>query len=331
METMKAQLLHSYGEKPDFHLAEIPLPALKPGHVLVRVAATSVNPIDIKIRKMRPVFAPALPAILGMDVAGTVESVGQGVTDFKPGDEVFGCAGGLTDMPGALAQFTLADARLLALKPANLTMVEAAALPLVGITAWNALFDRARIQAGQSALIHAGTGGVGHVAVQLAKSRGARVATTVSSAGKAELAKSLGADEIINYREEKPQEYVSRLTGGQGFDIVFDTVGGTNLDASFLAARAGGIVVSTNTRSTHDLSPLHAKGLTLSVVFMLLPLITGQGRERHGQIMALLADLVQTGKIRPLPGKVFCLEEIAQAHEFLDSGLALGKVVIRVH
>ena len=201
METMKAQLLHSYGEKPDFHLAEIPLPALKPGHVLVRVAATSVNPIDIKIRKMRPVFAPALPAILGMDVAGTVESVGQGVTDFKPGDEVFGCAGGLTDMPGALAQFTLADARLLALKPANLTMVEAAALPLVGITAWDALFDRARIQAGQSALIHAGTGGVGHVAVQLAKSRGARVATTVSSAGKAELAKSLGADEIINYRE----------------------------------------------------------------------------------------------------------------------------------
>jgi NADPH2:quinone reductase len=327
---MKAQLLQTYGDTPDFRLADIDVPAIKPGHVLVRVAATSVNPIDIKIRKMKPAFAPALPAILGMDVAGTALAVGEGVSGLKPGDEVFGCAGGLADMPGALAEYMLADARLLALKPANLTMAQAAALPLVTITAWDALFDRARIKAGQFVLVHAGTGGVGHVAVQLAKSCGARVATTVSSADKANLARSLGADEIINYREEKPEEYVARLTGGRGFDVVFDTVGGANLDASFLAAGQGGTVVSTNTRSTHDLSSLHAKALTLSVVFMLLPLITGQGRERHGEIMAQAAALAQGGELGPHLDRIFPLEDIAKAHDFLDSGRAVGKVVIQV-
>ena len=327
---MKAQLLQTYGDAPDFRLADIDVPAIKSGHVLVRVAATSVNPIDIKIRKMKPAFAPALPAILGMDVAGTIETVGEGVSGFRPGDEVFGCAGGLADMPGALAEYMLADARLLALKPANLTMAQAAALPLVTITAWDALFDRARIKAGQFVLIHAGTGGVGHVAVQLAKSCGARVATTVSTADKAMLARSLGADEIINYREEKPEEYVARLTGGRGFDVVFDTVGGANLDASFLAAGPGGVVVTTNTRSTHDLSPLHAKALTLSVVFMLLPLITGQGRERHGEIMAQAAALALGGKLRPHLDRTFPLKDIAKAHDFLDSGRAVGKVVIQV-
>jgi len=327
---MKAQLLQTYGDTPDFRLTDTDVPAVKPGHVLVRVAATSVNPIDIKIRKMKPAFAPALPAILGMDVAGTVEAVGEGVSNLKPGDEVFGCAGGLADMPGALAEYMLADAKLLALKPANLSMAQAAALPLVTITAWDALFDRARIKAGQFVLIHAGTGGVGHVAVQLAKSCGARVATTVSSADKAMLARSLGADEIINYREEKPEEYVARLTGGRGFDVVFDTVGGANLDASFLAAGPGGTVVSTNTRSTHDLSLLHAKALTLSVVFMLLPLITGQGRERHGEIMAQAAALAQGGKLEPHLDRTFSLEDIAKAHDFLDSGRAVGKVVIQV-
>jgi NADPH2:quinone reductase len=168
------------------------------------------------------------------------------------------------------------------------------------------------------------------VAVQLAKSCGARVAATVSSAAKAELARSLGADEIINYREEKPEEYVARLTGGRGFDVVFDTVGGANLDASFLAAGAGGVVVSTNTRSTHDLSLLHAKALTLSVVFMLLPLVTGQGRERHGEIMARAAALAHGGKLRPHLDRTFPLEDIAKAHDFLDSGRAAGKVVIEV-
>jgi NADPH2:quinone reductase len=327
---MKAQLLLSYGETPDFRPGEVEKPMLKPGHVLVRVAATSVNPIDIKIRTMKPAFAPALPAILGMDVAGTVEAVGEGVRGFKSGDEVFGCAGGLADMPGALAEYMLADARLLASKPANLSMEEAAALPLVTITAWEALFDRAGLKAGQFVLVHAGTGGVGHVAVQLAASCGARVATTVSSADKAALARSLGADEIINYREEKPGDYIARLTGKRGFDVVFDTVGGTNLDASFQAAAPGGMVVSTNTRSTHDLSPLHAKALTLAVVFMLLPLVTGQGRARHGEILAQAARLAEEGKLRPHLGRVFSWEDMAQAHDCVQRGQTMGKVVVRI-
>jgi NADPH2:quinone reductase len=327
---MKAQLLQTYGETPDFRMAEIDAPALEPGHVLVRVAATSVNPIDIKMRTMRPAFAPALPAVLGMDVAGVVEAVGEGVTGFRPGDEVFGCAGGIAGLPGALAEFMPCDARLLAPKPANLSMEEAAALPLVTITAWQALHDRAQVSAGRFVLVHAGAGGVGHVAVQLAKAAGARVAATVSSREKADLAAALGADETIDYRSERPEEYAARLTGGRGFDIVFDTVGGANLDASFAAAAPGGTVVSTNTRSTHDLSPLHAKSLTLSVVFMLLPLLTGQGREAHGQIMRRAATLAAEGRLRPHLGHVLSWREIAAAHDLVAGGRTMGKVVVRI-
>jgi len=328
---MRAQLLRSFGDKPDFHLATVPKPELKPGHVLIRVAATSVNPIDIKMRTLGPAFAPKLPAVMGMDVAGVVEAVGEGVSAFSPGDEVFGCPGGLGDIPGALAEYMLADARLLARKPSTHSMAEAAALPLVTITAWDALFDRAHLTTGRHVLIHAGTGGVGHVAVQLAKAHGARVAATVSTPEKAALASSLGADDIINYRQETVEQYVARLTNGRGFDVVFDTVGGATLDASLQAAAIRGVVVSTNTRSTHDLSVLHAKGLTLSVVFMLLPLLTGQGRERHGEILTLAAILAEQGKLRPLLAeRRFTLDEIAQAQEYLDSGRAVGKVVVEV-
>lgn len=327
---MKAMLLESFGGKPDFRPAVVEKPEVKPGHVLIRVRATSVNPVDIKIRKLKPVFAPALPAILGMDVAGVIEECGLGVADFIPGDEVFGCAGGLGDMPGALAEYMLADARLIAKKPAALTMEQAAALPLVTITAWEALFDRARIQPGQHVLIHAGAGGVGHVAVQLAKAHGTKVAATVSSRAKADIALSLGADEVINYREEPVDAYVKRLTGVRGFDAVFDTVGGRTLDDSFAACVLKGAVVSTNTRSTHDLSNMHAKGLTLSVVFMLLPLITGRGRERHGEILTLASVLASQGKLRPLMDRTFALEEIAAAHDYLDGGKATGKVTVRV-
>ena len=180
-------------------------------------------------------------------------------------------------------------------------------------------------------LVHAGTGGVGHVAVQLAKAHGARVATTVSSPEKAALAASFGADEIINYRQESLDAYVARLTGGRGFDAVFDTVGGPTLDASLTAARRRGTVASTNTRSSHDLSTLHFKGLTLTVVFMLLPLITGEGLDRHGEILALAAALADAGKLRPhLAEKKFVLDEIALAHDYLNSGRAVGKVVVEV-
>lgn len=328
---MRALLLDDFGDVSGFRLAEIDRPRPAAGQVLVRVAASGVNPVDCKIRAMAPAFAPRLPAVLGMDLAGVVEEVGEGVEDFKPGDEVYGCSGGLGDLPGTLAEYVAADRRTLAPKPTGLTMREAAALPLVAITAWEALHDKARIHAGQHALIHGGTGGVGHVAVQLAKAAGLRVAATVSSADKAEVARSLGADETIDYRRERVADYVNRLTDGAGFDVVFDTVGGANLDASFAATRPEGQVVSTNTRSSHDLGILHARALSLHVVFMLLPLVTGRDRARFGRILRQTGHLVAAGRLRPLlDERTFSLETAPRAHELVEKGGAVGKVVVDI-
>jgi|MTBAKSStandDraft_1061840.scaffolds.fasta_scaffold00002_92 NADPH2:quinone reductase len=328
---MRAVLLDAFGDVSHFRPAEIERPRPRAGQVLVRVAASGVNPIDCKIRTLAPAFAPRLPAVLGMDLAGVVEEAGGGVTDFRPGDEVFGCVGGLGDLPGTLAEYVAADQELLAPKPANLSLRQAAALPLVGITAWEALHDKAAVRAGQHALIHGGAGGVGHVAVQLAKAAGLRVAATVSSEAKAATARDLGADEIVNYRQEQVADYVERLTGGVGFDLVLDTVGGANLDASFAAARPEGQVVSTNTRSAHDLSILHAKALSLHVVFMLLPLITGRDRARFGRILRQVARLVQAGELRPLlDERRFTLDSAAQAHALVEQGQARGKVVVDI-
>ncbi len=260
---MKAQIIHSFGDSSVFQLEEVAKPKLLPGHVLIHVKATSVNPIDTKMRSGAvSSVAPEFPAILHGDVAGIVIEVGEGVSKFKTGDEVYGCAGGFKETGGALAEFMLADARLIAHKPKNVTMEEAAALPLVAITAWESLFDRANIKSGQNVLIHGATGGVGHVAIQLAKWAGANVFTTASQQNKMEIAHRLGADVAINYKEESVQEYVQKHTNGNGFGVIFDTVGGKNLDNSFEAAAVNGTVVTIAARSTHDLSPLHAKGLS---------------------------------------------------------------------
>jgi NADPH2:quinone reductase len=192
---MKAVAVNNFGPPQVFQVMELPEPELKPGHVLIKVAASSVNPIDFKIRSGAVKgLAPDFPAILHGDVAGIVAAVGAGVTAFKPGDEVYGCAGGVKGLGGALADYMLADADLVALKPASLSMAEAAALPLVAITAWLGLFDRARLEAGQTILVHAATGGVGHIALQLAKQAGAKVFTTGSSEEKLRIGQELGAD-----------------------------------------------------------------------------------------------------------------------------------------
>ena len=198
---MQAQIIHAWGGAERFEAATLPDPTPGPGEVLVQVAATSVNPADYKLRQAGPPIAPALPAVLGCDVAGRVLAVGDGVAGFAEGDEVYGCVGGVRGMPGCYAEMIAADARLLAPKPAALTLREAAALPLVTITAWEGL-ARAGVRAGQTVLVHGGAGGVGHIAIQLAKARGAEVATTVSSGEKAALARSLGADHTIDYRAE---------------------------------------------------------------------------------------------------------------------------------
>jgi NADPH:quinone reductase len=328
---MKAQIIRSFGGPSVFQLEEIPKPEIRPGHVIIQVKATSVNPIDTKVRDGAvPAVSPAFPAVLHGDVAGIVTEVGEGVTEFTPGDEVYGCAGGFKGTGGALAEFMLADAQLIAHKPKNLGMEEAAALPLVAITAWEALFTRGQLSAGQDILIHAATGGVGHVAIQLAKWAGANVYTTASSEEKLEIAKGLGADAGINYKEESVHDYVQKHTNGKGFNIVFDTVGGENLDLSFEAAAMHGTVLAIAARSTHDLSPLHSKSLSLHVVFMLLKIINEEYHKQHGEILKKITGIVEEGKLRPLiDPKVFTFEEADKAHEYLESKQAVGKIVLK--
>lgn len=328
---MRAQILRAFGEPENFELATLPDPEPGAGEVLVRVQAASVNPVDYKTRRNGPASAPKLPAVLGCDMAGVVLAVGDGVSAFAPGDAVYGCVGGVRGLPGTYAEQVVADARLLAHRPASLSAHEAAALPLVTITAWEALCDRAGVGDGQTVLVHGGAGGVGHVALQIAKGHGARVFTTVSSEKKAAIARQLGADETINYREEGVDDYTHRLTGGRGFDVVFDTTGGSDIATSFAAARLNGQVVAIVSRYQADLTPMHLKGLSLHVVFMLIPLLHNVGRERHGQILREAAAWVEQGRFKPLidPHR-FALADLPAAHRHAESGLALGKVVIDI-
>lgn len=291
-----------------------------------------MNQIDCKIRSgLVPAISPSFPAILHGDVAGVIEALSPDVKNFQIGDEVYGCAGGLKGSGGALAQWMAADARLLAKKPRSLTLPDAAALPLVSITAWDALFKKAHLTSGQKILIHGGVGGVGHIAVQLAKWKGAHVTATVINDADFALARSLGADEVINAKTETPEQYVQRLTAGRGFDVVFDTIGGPNLDRSFIAAARNGAVVTTAARSTHDLSPMHNKALSLHVVFMLLPLLVNEGREDHGKILTMIAEIADQKQLKPLTdSQHFTLATVADAHALLESGKARGKVVLTI-
>lgn len=328
---MKAMLVKQFGGPDVFAVAEIAKPELTAGHVLVKIAASSVNTVDTMIRQMGPELplSPAAPALLGMDFAGVVEAVGSGVSGFKPGDEVYGCAGGLADLPGTLAEYIVADARLMARKPANLSMREAAALPLVGITAYEGL-QRAGIKAGQKVLVHGGSGGVGHVALQLARYFGADVYATGGGDAQLALIQRLGATGI-NYRSEAVADYVAQHTAGAGFDIVFDSVGGANMTNSFAAAALNGHVASTVAMVELDLTLAHFRGLSLHVVFMLIPMLHNYRREQHASILNALTAIVEAGGLKPvLDEREFALEDIAKAHQRLASGQAMGKVVVTV-
>lgn len=327
---MKAQVINAFGAPSVFEIADLPTPALKPGHVLIKVQATSINPIDCKVRSGAvSAIAPEFPAILHGDVAGVVEAVGEGVHHLKKGDEVYGCAGGFRGMGGALAEYMLADAKLIAIRPASLSMHECAALPLVCITSWLALFEKAKLAKGKDILIHGGVGGVGHIAVQLAKWSGANVFTTVRKNEDFATAKSLGADEVINSQEMDVEQYKKQFTNNNGFETIFDTVGGPNLDKSFEAAADNGTIVTIAARSTHDLTPMHNKGLSLHCVLSLLPFLTGEHREQYGKILESVAKIVDEGKLKPrIDPHHFTLNDIAKAHELLESGKANGKVVV---
>lgn len=326
---MKGMLVKAYGENASFEVAEIEKPKVKAGQVLVKIVASSVNTVDTMIRNMGEnlPLSPAAPALLGMDFAGTVEEIGDGVEGYVVGDEVYGCVGGLADLPGTLAEYIAADADLVAKKPTNISMREAAALPLVAITAYEGL-TRAGIKEGQKVLVHGGAGGVGHVALQLAKHFGADVYATGTGEKKLAVIKDLGAT-VIDYKNETVEAYVGKHTNGAGFDLVYDSVGGANLLKSFEAAALNGHIATTVSLLELDLTTAHFKGLSLHVVFMLIPMLHNYKRAAHGVILRELAQIIELGNFKVVVDENrFSLEEVGKAHAHLESGQAIGKVVV---
>jgi len=325
---MRAAVLDAPGAP--FRLTEIAKPAPGAGAVLVRIKASGVNPLDLKIQAGQAAHArQPLPAVLGIDLAGIVEAVGPGVTTFRRGDEVFGMTGGVGGLQGSLAEYAAVDADLLAAKPINLSMREAAALPLIFITAWEGLVDRAGVSAGQKVLIHGGAGGVGHVAIQIARAFGAEVFAT-GSAKNLPFIERLGATPI-DYGKQTVEDYVRQYTQGRGFDIVFDTVGGATLDASFAAVRRFGHVVSALGWGTHALAPLSFRAATYSGVFTLLPLLTSERRAHHGEILREATRLAETGKLLVrLDPRRFTLNNIGDAYAAIADQSAVGKIVVDI-
>jgi NADPH:quinone reductase-like Zn-dependent oxidoreductase len=327
-KTMRAMVLEEFGAP--LVLRHVPRPATGPGRVLVRVAASGVNPLDDKIARGAAAHAQvSVPAVLGIDVAGVVVEVGAGVRGFQVGDEVYGMAGGVGHEPGSLADYLAADADLLAPKPASLDMRAAASLPLASITAWEALVDRANVGVGDLVLIHGGAGGVGRIAIQLARSRGATVWATGSGTGLDVIAR-LGAT-ALDYRTIPVPDYVQQATGGRGFDVVLDTVGGVTLDASFTAVRRHtGRVVSILGWGNHNLAPLSFRGATYSGVFTLYPLLSGQDRAHHGEILREITALVDTGHVIPMVDPTqYSLDQAGQA-QAAAVGARDGKIIVTV-
>ena len=326
---MRAWVIEEHGGPEVFKQVELPTPEPGPGEVRIKVTATSVNPVDYKIRGgAAEALCPPKPAILHGDVAGVVDAVGDGVEGFRIGQSVYGCVGGCGNTQGTLAECAIADGSLLAHAPKSIPLQDCAALPLVTITAWEGL-DKLGELKDQHLLVHGGTGGVGHAIVQLARARGAKVSATVGSEGKATLAKQLGSDETINYKSETVEQYVDRLTKGKGFDAVFDTVGGSNISSSVQASKLNGQVACIQGRDAVDGGLLHVRGVSLHLVFMLIPILHNIERERHGAILMMAADMVDQGLFKPLIDEQrFTFDQIGDAHAYAESGMQLGKVLV---
>ena len=333
---MKAVIATEQGSADVLRLTDLPKPTPGPGEVLVRIRATSVNPIDTKVRKAKLPMTPAsFPAVLGTDFAGTVEAVGPGVTRFSAQDDVYGFAGGFRgpngDLPGALADYAVVDADLIARKPGNVDFRTAAALPLTATTAWMALFDKVRITPASRVLITGGAGGVGSPAVQLAHAAGAHVVAVTRSAESAEAAIFAGARACVDLAVTTAQEIVEDHTDGQGFDVIFDTVGGATLDAAFQMIKPTGDVVTVVGAASHNLAPLYLKGANLHMVLVLVPIMFGTARPQQGEILEKIALLVEEGKLTPrIDPQRFALEDAADAHRKLEAGDAKGKLIIDV-
>ncbi|MFD5975830.1 NADP-dependent oxidoreductase [Streptomyces bacillaris] len=331
---MKAFMVEKYGDPTTVRAGDAPDPQVGAEDVLVRIDAASVNPLDYKIRKgeLKAIVPYRLPLVLGNDFAGTVVRVGSSVTRFSVGDEVY--ARPDKDRIGTFAERIAVHQDDLALKPATLTTTEAASLPLVALTAWQALVERAHVQPGQKVLIHAGAGGLGSIAIQLAKSLGAHVAATASTA-KVGLVKDLGADEVIDYRTQDFSEIL------HGYDVVLDSLGGETLTKSLRVLKPGGQVISVagppdpatgvelgaNAVMRLGVAVLSAKvrrqakrlGVTYSFLFM----------KASGDQLRELTALIDAGQIRPVVDRVFPFDETLQAMEHVEKGRAkAGKVVV---
>ncbi|WP_378954158.1 zinc-dependent alcohol dehydrogenase family protein [Pelosinus sp. sgz500959] len=325
---MKAMVIRNYGGPEVFEIADMNKPDVKPGYALVKVAASSINPIETKIRSgLVPGITPAFPAILNADFSGEIVALGDNISQWNIGDEVFGCAGGVGSLQGALADYMLVDVNLIGKKPTTIDHATAALFPLVSITAWEALREKVHVNAGDKVLIHGIAGGVGHIGLQLAKHQGAVVYGTVRSEKQAVIAKDLGVDVVIFSNEESVEEYVEKHTDGKGFDIVLDPVGGDNLINSFKAVKHNGSVCTTNARVTLDLGIMHAKAISLHAVFMLIPLVHNLDRKRHRIILHEISNMIEKGQLRiNRDERQFSFHEIGEAHRYMESGKAFGKV-----
>lgn len=308
---MKAARIHAYGDPSEIRIEDAPLPTLNDDDVLIRTVATSVNPVDWKIRKgyLKSYIPYEMPLIMGWDVSGIVEKTGAAVTKFKPGDAVYSRPD--IRRNGAYAEFIAVRESEIAFKPATISHIEAASLPLVSITAWESLFTTANLTSGQRVLIHAGAGGVGSIAVQLAKARGAHV-TATASAAKLALVKSLGADEVIDYRS---QDFASVA---KDMDVVFDTLGGEVQEKSWSVLKPGGMLVSITDRPSEERAK--AEGKRAGYVFI----------DPNAAILTELARMVDAGQVRPVIGAEFGLNDTAKAQELSETGRATGKIVIYV-
>jgi len=310
MKTMNAIRIHEYGGPEVLRYEEAPRPKRGTGEVLIRVHAAGVNPVDWQAREgYLKAVRPSLPLIVGWDVSGMVESTGTGVTRLKKGDEVYGRPDLARD--GAYAEYIVVNESEVAPKPRSIDHIHAAGIPLAALTAWQALFDAAQLKAGQSVLIHAAAGGVGHFAVQLAKWKGAQVIGTASEANR-DFVRKLGADEVIDYRTIRFEDTVKDV------DVVLDTIGGDTQKRSWKVLKKGGILVSILSPPSPEEALAH--GVLQARVFV----------QPNAEQLAEIAMLVDFGTLRPIVETVFPLSEAGRAHELSQTGHTRGKIVLRV-
>ena len=324
------------GEPDVLQLQEVPEPQIqKDTEILVRLQAAGVNPIDTKLRKRGTFYPDQMPAILGCDGAGIVEAVGANVERFRVGDEVYFCAGGLGESgTGNYAQLTVVDERMVAPKPTSLSFAEAAAAPLVLITAWESLYDRGRLEAGQKVLIHAGAGGVGHVAIQLAKLKGAQVCTTVGSQDKARLVRQFGADHPILYKQTDFAQAALDWTGGEGVDLAFDTVGGKTFFDTVPAVRIYGdlVTILEPDPAQGNLKTARSGNLRISLELMLTPQFKGlvAAQQHQAEILQQCATWMDEGKLKIHLSETYPLKDAAAAHKAIETGSTTGKISLLI-